>query len=72
MQEAVECLPAFLVDRRHSGEIARREVAHGAARLGAFKALGGEELLHGLDIEPTARAEELSMEDFVAIANASP
>ena len=38
----------------------------------SLKALGGEELLDGLGIEPTARAEELSTEDFVAIANACP
>ena len=34
----------------------------------SMKALGGEELLNEVGIKPTLRAEELSMEDFVSIA----
>ncbi len=34
----------------------------------SMKALGGEHLLNSVGIKPTLRAEELSMEDFVAIA----
>ncbi len=34
----------------------------------SMKGLGGEELLNSVGIKPTRRAEELSMEDFVSIA----
>jgi 16S rRNA (adenine1518-N6/adenine1519-N6)-dimethyltransferase len=34
----------------------------------SMKALGGEDLLNSVGIKPTLRAEELSMEDFVSIA----
>lgn len=34
----------------------------------SMKALGGEDLLNAVGIKPTLRAEELSMEDFVSIA----
>jgi 16S rRNA (adenine1518-N6/adenine1519-N6)-dimethyltransferase len=36
----------------------------------SIKSLGGEALLHSVGIDPTRRAETLSVEEFVALANA--
>lgn len=36
----------------------------------SMKSLGGEELLHRVEIDPTRRAETLSVEEFVRLANA--